>query len=334
MKILFYCNTSIETLQSVEFYKQDIDALRDAGHEVIICTKYRDLLRGFDAVFIWWWSYALFPILFAKLLRKKAIVTGTFNFRHVDFDSKNDYFGKPLWKRALIYAAARLADLNIFVNRIEYEQCTKYFKLKKSDLLYHSVGDEYAIDRPPSKEDPFIFNIAWSGSSNLDRKGIFVLLEAIAILVDGGEPVKLVLAGRDGDGKHLLHETVRRLGIESNVYLRGEISKDEKIRLLGDCTLYVQPSKYEGFGLALAEAMATGATCLVTPVGALPEVVGDAGDYVPSNSPTELAERIKFLLHAPVRRTELGARASIRVRELFSYKRKVDYFRRLPGRVS
>jgi len=333
MKILFYCNTSIETLMSVEFYKQDIDALRDAGHQVIICTKYRQLFQSFDAIFIWWWSYALVPVVLAKAFRKKSIITGTFNFRHAELESKGDYFKKSFWKRGLISAAVRLADLNIFVNKIERQECSAYFILKNADLLYHSVGGEYSKERSARIELPFLFNIAWSGSLNLERKGVFILLEAIAILAKRGESVSLVLAGREGDGKGLLGQSIQRLNIEPHVQLLGEITKEKKIELLGSCVLYVQPSKYEGFGLALAEAMASGAACLVTPVGALPEVVGDAGDYVAANSPSLLADRISYLLRSPERRSEIGELATKRVRELFSYQRKVEYFRRLPQRI-
>jgi hypothetical protein len=79
-RIVFYCNETKSNLETFEYYKQDIDALKTLGHQVIICTKYREIPFDFDIMFIWWWTYALIPVLLSRLLRKPCIVTGTYNF--------------------------------------------------------------------------------------------------------------------------------------------------------------------------------------------------------------------------------------------------------------
>ena len=59
--------------------------------------------------------------------------------------------------------------------------------------------------------------------------------------------------------------------------------------------LFVYPSKYEGFGLPVAEAMACGASVVTTNVSSLPEVGGDAVTYFNSDRPEELAKKIETL---------------------------------------
>lgn len=63
--------------------------------------------------------------------------------------------------------------------------------------------------------------------------------------------------------------------------------------------VYAQLSAYESFGMALAEAMQCGCVPVVTRRGALPEVVGDAGWYVPYGDPDATAQAIREALNAP-----------------------------------
>ena len=50
-KIVFYCNDNLENIQSMEYYRQDIEALRALGHEVAVCNRYRDIPWRFVLAF-------------------------------------------------------------------------------------------------------------------------------------------------------------------------------------------------------------------------------------------------------------------------------------------
>jgi glycosyltransferase involved in cell wall biosynthesis len=90
-----------------------------------------------------------------------------------------------------------------------------------------------------------------------------------------------------------------------------------------ECEIYLQPSHYEGFGLAIAEAMGSGAAVVVCPVGAVPDVVGDAGVYVPPSSADELANAIMKLLKSAEVREAYQRRAVARAREEFAFESKL-----------
>src|SRR5687767_13062892 len=115
-EIVFFCHDSRENIQTFEYYKQDLEALESLGHEVVVCTKYQEIPPRFDAMVVWWWSRAFLPVLLCRMLRRPCIVTGVFNFRFPAHLTGNDYFGKRGWQRFLIRNAARLADLNLFLN--------------------------------------------------------------------------------------------------------------------------------------------------------------------------------------------------------------------------
>ena len=82
--VFFVAGISKTLLHTVEYYRQDIQTLQSLGHEVIPCTKYREIPKSFDALFIWWWTYAAVPVVFARILRKPSIITGTYNFRYTE----------------------------------------------------------------------------------------------------------------------------------------------------------------------------------------------------------------------------------------------------------
>jgi glycosyltransferase involved in cell wall biosynthesis len=83
--------------------------------------------------------------------------------------------------------------------------------------------------------------------------------------------------------------------------------------------LFVLPSLYEGFGIAILEAMAAGRPVVATAVGGIPEVVvhGETGLLVPPGDPVALADALHELLAHPERARALGARGRERAREKF-----------------
>jgi len=323
--IVFFTHNNISTLDRFEYYKQDIEALAALGHEVVVCTAVWQIPLHFDAIFIWWWTHALTPVLLSRALRKPSIVTGTFNFRFPEDFHGSDYFRRPGWQKVLIKGAAKLSSLNLFVNQLEFKECTEYFRLNNTGYMPHIVDSDY-LQGPSRTRKKVLFNLAWSGKQNLARKGIPELLEAVHILKSRGQSVRLYLAGMEGDGREWLLENIRRLEIEPEVQYLGYISREDKIKMLRETEIYVQPSHYEGFGLATLEAMGCGACVIVRDVGAVKEVVGDCGLYVSSSSPQELADVIETALRDDTLRGTLQHRAVERAKN-FSFDGKVERLR-------
>ena len=83
--------------------------------------------------------------------------------------------------------------------------------------------------------------------------------------------------------------------------------------------VYVQVSAHEGFGVALAEAMACECIPVVTNRGAIPEVVGDVGYYVPYGDPKATAEAVKKALESDQSK---GKMARERIKKYFSIERR------------
>lgn len=321
-KIVFYCNDTFENISTFEYYQQDIDALRALGHEVVVVNRYRDIPWAFDVLFVWWWTYALYPVLLARFLRRPVIITGTFNFRFPEGFDGVDYFKRPRWQRFLIAGAVRLASLNLFVNRAELQGCRDYFGIDHAGYMPHVIPDEYLQGPAPVRKRE-LFNLAWSGRQNVERKGLPDMLQALKIVKEDFPDVKLHMAGKEGDGKAFLQGLIAEYGLGDNVVWLGPLSREDKIAYMRSCEIYLQPSHYEGFGLAIAEAMGSGAAVLICPVGAVPDVVGDAGMYVSPGSPEELASAITKLLSDAEMRHAYQARGVERARAEFAFDSKL-----------
>jgi len=146
-----------------------------------------------------------------------------------------------------------------------------------------------------------------------ERKGLFDLLEAVALVRPAFPDVRLAIGG-DGD----LDEVTRRaqaLGIAGQVELLGWVGPQARADQLARAAVFCLPSHAEGLPMAMLEAMAAGKPVLVTPVGGIPEAVrdGDNGLLVPVRDPAALAQALASLLGdaALARRIGLRARATI-----------------------
>ena len=107
------------------------------------------------------------------------------------------------------------------------------------------------------------FNIVQVGRLNIQYKGQDILIRAVDKRVKEGRQVRLTLIG-DGKSRAELEDLVSELGLNSIVTFLGNQSQEYVLSHLSDYDLFVLPSRFEGFGLAVAEAMAIGVPVLVS----------------------------------------------------------------------
>lgn len=150
------------------------------------------------------------------------------------------------------------------------------------------------------------------------EKGFDLLLQAMAQLQ--GE-ARLLLGG-DGSQREALASQAERAGLP--VEMTGFVA--DVPAFLGRTGLFVLPSRSEGLGLVLVEAMAAGRPVVATRVGGVPEVVlhGETGLLVEPGDVDGLAGAIRRLLEEPELAGRLGAAGRERARQLFSAERMAD----------
>jgi glycosyltransferase involved in cell wall biosynthesis len=128
------------------------------------------------------------------------------------------------------------------------------------------------------------------------RKNLAFLVKAFAMIADKTTH-SLILAGGHGSSYEKLCLLVAELGLQKRIIFTGYINDKERAALYQHSELFVYPSKYEGFGLVLLEAMSFGLPVITTDVSSLPEAVGDAGTLVSVDDKDELAAKLSELLN-------------------------------------
>ncbi len=137
-------------------------------------------------------------------------------------------------------------------------------------------------------------------------KNIATLLHALARLRrDEGMNVKLCIAGSPDPRYPEPAALADTLGIADAVEWTGYLTDDALVATYRRADLLVHPSRYEGFGLQILEAMACGTPVLSSNAGSLPEVVGDAGRMVGPDDTDAFVREIKAILSTPARAAQM-----------------------------
>lgn len=149
------------------------------------------------------------------------------------------------------------------------------------------------------------------------QKGHDIALRAFAIISGRMPSARLLVAG-DGPERKRLERLVRRLGLEGRACFIGQRRDVPELLAAADCVL--MPSRYEGFGLAVAEAMAAGRPVVASRVDSLMELIEDgvSGLLVEPEDPQALAEGALKVLGSSSLAQSLGARGKARVVERFT----------------
>jgi glycosyltransferase involved in cell wall biosynthesis len=148
------------------------------------------------------------------------------------------------------------------------------------------------------------------------------LLQAAQIVINTCPNTTFVIVGREKtpEAKQELQAQAVDLGIRDKVIFTG--FREDALRIMGTCDLFVLSSLFEGLPVALLEAMAQGKPPVVTSVGGVPEVATDGVDgfLVEPKDYHTLAQRIITLLQDANLRNQMSARAARKMEEKFSLK--------------
>lgn len=172
--------------------------------------------------------------------------------------------------------------------------------------------------RLPRREADYLL---YFGRLDWFQKGLDVLLEAMRILAADRPAIRLKVAGRGKDINRLREKTYE-LSIRENVEVIGPVDDQQRNELFSGARLLLMPSRFEGFGMVAAEAMAAGVPVVAADAGSLPEVVDppEGGVLVPSEDPAALAAAVGSLLDDAAARRALG-RSARRSAERFRWDR-------------
>jgi glycosyltransferase involved in cell wall biosynthesis len=152
------------------------------------------------------------------------------------------------------------------------------------------------------------------------RKGIDRLIEAFSRVTPTAGGLALVIAGKRGWMYDRIFAQVAALGLQERVRFPGYVPRADLPALYSGARAFVYPSRYEGFGLPVLEAMSCGTAVVTTNVSSMPEVAGDGALLVDPEDVPGLAAALGRVVHDGRLREELSCRGQARAAS-FSWER-------------
>lgn len=203
-------------------------------------------------------------------------------------------------------SVARRCDRVFTSSRASARELERDFGIDPRRLRMVANGVDTDFFRPAPEGARSAHEILCVARAADPNKGVRTLIGALAQLPP---EVRLTLVD-DPSEYNEARRWARAAGCADRLTIAGRVSSEELLRLYQRATLVAVPSRYEGFGLPAAEAMACGTPVVASASGALPEVIaaGGGGILVDRDSPESLAQGVRALLASPERRMELGAR--------------------------
>lgn len=266
-------------------------------------TKKFDLIH-FNGLSYWFFKRKLINIPQVITIHhtiKNAIISNKLSIlsRIIDLSGENSIFIPLIEKRAIKSVDKIIAD-----SKFTKKQIIKFYGLKPSEINVIRLGTEkkyknYNINIRKFKHEnklPDKKMILFVGRINDTRKGLDVLINSFQKVLDRTDAI-LVIIG-EGD-KSKFEEISKKLNIIENIFFMGYVDNNTLNKFYQSCDVYVTPSRLEGFGLTILEAISNGAPIIASNVSAIPEIIEDGknGLLVTVDDPNQLAKAIHCILN-------------------------------------
>lgn len=330
MKACFFVNKTViprlELLKNIEFYQNDIKILKDLGFEVAIANDWKKIPLNCDIFFGWWASSGAIALIASKILRKPCflVVGGS------DVSLKDrlpaGYYKRNFLHKIIIKWTLRNADGILAISKDGFEDAV-LLGAKRIHLVYLSIDTAKYSPKGVKKQDIALI-VSHLSKQNVERKGIKDVIKAMKIVAKRNPQTKLFIIGNKLEGYQEVLDLTKKLDLEKNVIFCGAVGEKEKIKFYNISKVFASPSEHEGFGVAIGEAMACGLPVIVTARGAIPEVAGQAGIYVPLNDVRAIAEAINKVIENPNLRKDLSKKSREQIMK-FSFEKRREKIKKI-----
>lgn len=239
------------------------------------------------------------------------------------------------WRKAYAdFVSRRSAGKYITVSDFSKQDICRFHGLKPDRVvvIYNAAARRFYELSPPEQiarirekyRLPLEYFLFLGGFDK--KKNVGALVEAFARLQNERVPYHspaLVLAGEHKWDFAAVAERIGALGLAQRVHCPGQIADVNLPALYQGALAFVHPSRYEGFGLQLVEAMASGVPVLASKTTSLPEVLGGSGLLFDPEYPDSIAAQMARIAGEPALRIALAEKSRERAR-FFSWHKAAE----------
>lgn len=265
-----------------------------------------------------WHSLHQFPSHFPGRNGCWILTIHDLNFLHEKNERKSSIYLKKLQSNI------DKANCITTISNYSKSMIEKYLDLKGKEVhvIYNGIAQH---PHPSSNRPSFIDNEKFFFSIGIfnKKKNFHALLPLMKYFKD----YKLVVAGNYNTAYGSEFQSdIRRMKLEDNVILPGEISDTDKYWLYNNCAAFLFPSLAEGFGMPVIEAMMAGRAVFTSKYTSLPEIGGDAAFYFDNFDPWEMYKVIEAGLEQFHGNSDFFRKEVIRHTEKFSWEHCIERY--------
>lgn len=244
------------------------------SNDIIECCNYnsfKDTLKSNppDVVIFHGVFYKEF-ISYSFLLRKNKIpylieLHGALSKQNM----QTSYLKKKIVGSLFLNHVIRKANGVIYLNKNELSNSTVASLNSNNLIIPNGCEPNHLIVKPKTKDR---LNMIFMGRVFRQHKGLDVMISAVKKVIKDGLDIHLSIFGR-GDQKELEWLSDEIIGFENNIEYLGEVYGDEKKQAFLNANVFILTSRYEGFPIAVLEALSYGLPCIVTPATNVGDII-------------------------------------------------------------
>lgn len=256
------------------------------------------------------------PGFTAPLWRSCPNVTVFHDLQHKRHPENFRRFDLPFW-RILLYGAARRSKLLLADSQATRDDLLRFYRLPPEKIRTVPLGVDPAFfelsvgqaSRPVTGQ-PYLLAV----STLHPHKNLDTLLRAFAAFHSDQSGYRLVIAGMRGFFTESLEALRRELGLGGAVEFTGWIPREKLYQLFAHASAFIYPSKFEGFGLPVLEALAAGLPTACSDIEPLAGIVGDAALKFDAQDVSAMSKALARIASDQALRTRLALAGPPRAR--------------------
>ena len=272
------------------------------------------------------------PVLCAQFCAKLMKIPHIATVHDVYLTSKKDFWKEwalqkdvpniTKWLGPILEKKISSSDVCAFhtVSKESFSDLKKMNVKKKIFLINNAIetsGYNHHISKP-TKQAIYVGRLVF-------YKNIEILIEAFKKVLQKIPNARLVIVG-DGPLRSKLEDKAKEAKISNQIIFKGYVSENEKIKLIQQSDVLLNPSFIEGFGLTVLEGFACEKPVIVSDVPPLPDLISDAEDgfIVKAFDSSEWAKKIIEVMSNPAQSVIMGKNGRTKLDAEFSLNKKVD----------
>ena len=232
-------------------------------------------IKKSDAVYIQYlFHYSVFiSLLFSFLLRKKVVLCPRGSLSSWGLSYKHKWikmiwltvFISPFLKNVIWQACSYLENddiKNVFKNSkvVEINDGIDFASFQASE----KISKLELVNRFSNQDFKIVSDVFFSMGRLHEIKGFDVIIDAFNLFLKKNRDAKLIIAGDDDGMEMQLKTQIVKLNLKNSVFLIGAVNFEDKKLLLNNCDYFTLASRFESFGIVIAEALSCGKPVVVS----------------------------------------------------------------------